>query len=454
MHKDALQRESTRLASKQSGGIRQAFATRVVVQRKALIGALHLMYWLAKEEIAHTTKFNSLKQLAISLGCDYLRELSIGKNAQYSSEQTIAELLHCLAQVLEEQTVSFLQVSPFFSLMTDESTDIAVLKQLVLVGKCLTPEGVKTFFLRITDIPNGTAGTIESAILQYISDKTLQVSKLCAFGSDGASVMTGRSSGVPVRLKQHSPKMIAVHCVNHRLALAAAHASNNIPYLQKFKSLIQTLFYFYQNSAVRMASLHTIQGILNDPQIKCKQAKDVRWLSHDNAVKTLVRALPSVLISLDRESSENSEPTAHGLLKFMKSYKFVATLYLLSDILPHLSRLSKIFQKEDIDLSLIQPCLQSTVEAISQYKHTPGPNLSKVEEVLSGDLKDLEIEASVTQKASFKEEFKISILMLLLHRLKVASHPLSYWERSEFSIHKEFSLISAIKRWLRMVARK
>ena len=44
------------------------------------------MYWLAKEEVAHTTKFNSLKDLEIS---DYLRELSLGRNAQYSSEQII-----------------------------------------------------------------------------------------------------------------------------------------------------------------------------------------------------------------------------------------------------------------------------------------------------------------------------------------------------------------------------
>ena len=66
MHKEAQQLEATRLASERDGGIRQAFASRVVVQQKALIGALHLLYWLAKE-VAHTTKFNSLKEVAILL---------------------------------------------------------------------------------------------------------------------------------------------------------------------------------------------------------------------------------------------------------------------------------------------------------------------------------------------------------------------------------------------------
>ena len=60
--------------------------------------------------------------------------------------------------------------------------------------------------------------------------------------SDGAAVMTGRSNGVAARLKKHSPRMISVNCVAHRLALAASHAADGIPYLQRFKSTLQTLF--------------------------------------------------------------------------------------------------------------------------------------------------------------------------------------------------------------------
>ena len=85
---------------------------------------------------------------------------------------------------------------------------------------------------------NGTAETIEGAILQYLGDKTLQITKLCAFGSDGASVMINKLTGVAVRLQGHNPSMIAVHCVNHRLALASAQASDSVPYLKQFKSIL------------------------------------------------------------------------------------------------------------------------------------------------------------------------------------------------------------------------
>ena len=420
MHQEAEMLEATKLASQKDGGIRQAFSARVTIQRKALIGALHLMYWLAKEEVAHTTKFNSLKDLVISLGCDYLRELSLGRNAQYSSEQIISELLQSLSLVIEERILNEMQSSNFFALMTDESTDIAVMKQLVLVGRYLPTEsdtGIQTSYLHIVDLPNGTADTIETAMLRYLSDKTLPVTKLHAFGSDGASVMTGRLTGVGVRLKSHSPNMIAVHCINHRLALAASNASDSIPYLKQFKSLLQTLFYFYQNSYVLMANLHSIQEILDDPVIKCKQAKDVRWLSHDNAIKALIRSLLSILVSLDREASENGEATAHGLYKFMKCYRFVACAYLLSDVLPHLSCLSRIFQKENVDLSLIQPCLKSTIDAIKKYKHADGPNLSKVDHVLASDLKDFRIVPTSAQKQSFKSSIQEVYIQAIVDKL-------------------------------------
>ena len=53
MHQEAEEIEAARLSSQRDGGIRQAFSARIMLQRKALIGALHIMYWLAKEEIAH-----------------------------------------------------------------------------------------------------------------------------------------------------------------------------------------------------------------------------------------------------------------------------------------------------------------------------------------------------------------------------------------------------------------
>ena len=61
--------------NKLGGGITQAFESVRTVQRQALIGGLKCMYWLAKHEIAHSTNFESVLELASSLGCTYITEL-------------------------------------------------------------------------------------------------------------------------------------------------------------------------------------------------------------------------------------------------------------------------------------------------------------------------------------------------------------------------------------------
>ena len=44
MHKEALDHDSTRLSVLRHGGIQQAFQRQVSVQRKALVGALKIVY--------------------------------------------------------------------------------------------------------------------------------------------------------------------------------------------------------------------------------------------------------------------------------------------------------------------------------------------------------------------------------------------------------------------------
>ena len=125
--------------------------------------------------------------------------------------------------------------------------------------------------------------------------------------------MTGVHTGVAT-----NTYVVGIHCVAHRLALAASQASNSVPYMKStFNNALTNLFYFYQNSPVRMSGLDAIQTVMNDPEIKLKAATSVRWLSHERACQALRSTLPSVFVSLEREATERSEPIAAGLLKMI-----------------------------------------------------------------------------------------------------------------------------------------
>lgn len=252
-----------------------------------------------------------------------------------------------------------------------------------------------------------------------MADKTLPFSRLMGFGSDGASVMTGRLSGVATRLHRSNPYLVAIHCVAHRQALACSQAGERVPYVQKFKKALTTLYWFSQASAVWTAGLKAIQEMLNSPSLKMKEAKDVRWLSHDQAVQTLRRTLPAVLTALEREGSENGEPVAIGLVKVMKCYEFVACLYLMCEVLPHLSHLSRLFQAEYTQVSVIRPYLSACIKSITSYKD--GRKVADVvatDSALADQLQPFSICASQQRKQEFDKIVRQPFIQHLLQNLE------------------------------------
>ena len=84
MHKGSEQREAIAAVTSAEGGILHAFEKTMALKRKAVPGAMKILYWVSKNEVAHFTKFESLKELCIGLGCTYLKELNVGRNATYN----------------------------------------------------------------------------------------------------------------------------------------------------------------------------------------------------------------------------------------------------------------------------------------------------------------------------------------------------------------------------------
>ena len=104
------------------------------LKHKAITGLMKCLYWLAKEETAHHTKFKSLVSLGKVLSRSYLSELEIAKNVTYSSHRIIDEFFDVLSTCVENDILSQIRDSPVVGLLSDESTDASNLKQLVILS--------------------------------------------------------------------------------------------------------------------------------------------------------------------------------------------------------------------------------------------------------------------------------------------------------------------------------
>lgn len=240
------------------------------------------------------------------------------------------------------------KASPFFAILADETTDIAILEELILYVKYVSDKGIiKCLFLGTFELSNCKAQTITDKICSVCNDLDLSMNeKMCGFESDGASTMIGSRNGVAAKLKEKVPWLVNNHCVAHRLALACSQAAEAIPYMKKFKDIVAQLYRFYDHSAVRTAGLKDIQSAIRAPDQKLKRASDTQWVSHDQAITAIRKSLPSIITSLQREATERNDAQALGLSKFICTYQFVASVYMMSDITYPITPVQAFSKKE------------------------------------------------------------------------------------------------------------
>ena len=89
-----------------------------------------------------------------------------------------------------------------------------------------------------------------------------------------------------------------------------------------------------------------------------------------------------LMVALDREASERKDPAAKAYLAKISTVNFIATLLMLYDLLPHLSRLSKVFQKSSLNFSELQSALDTAITSVEQLQNRPGPNEIQLEDFL------------------------------------------------------------------------
>ncbi len=205
----------------------------------------------------------------------------------------------------------------------------------------------------------------------------------------------------------------------HRLALAAGQASDNVPFISNtFKPTLRQLFYFYENSTVRMHGLKAIEELLGTPELKLKKALDTRWLSHDAACQTLMRILPAVIASLEREASERGEAIAVGLSRVVQTFKFIATLYMMCDVLPKVARLSRIFQLSAIDLSQLNAHVSVTVQSLNELINHSGDNFSKLKSDIETKLSPYNITYSPEAESRFQNQIQKPFIKALVENIE------------------------------------
>ncbi|KAJ8277570.1 hypothetical protein GJAV_G00076780 [Gymnothorax javanicus] len=98
--------------------------------------------------------------------------------------------------------------------------------------------------------------------------------------------------------------------------------------------------------------------------LKFKKVFEIRWLCLVEAVKAVIHNYEPLMILLEEESAQG-DLTAQGLHRQLTSYRYVAMLHLVGDILQVTNHLNRIFQYRDISFMSIESQISGVLQTLN-----------------------------------------------------------------------------------------
>ena len=204
------------------------------------------------------------------------------------------------------------------------------------------------------------------------------------------------------RLKCVNKVLLNFHCICHRLALACADTGDSIKYIVEVESLLKETWKFFENSLKRTSIFMKVQTELTDVALsertkkivgkKIRKACRTRWLSWEQSVNSVFETYAALLHTFQELEKD---ALAVGLLKKMKTVKFLGTIYILKEVVPCLTTLSKTFQAGALNFLHVGPAINHTQASLEAVKSSQSP-LKKLQEDIKPEGRLGGLESTIT----------------------------------------------------------
>lgn len=276
-------------------------------------------------------------------------EKHLASKYHYISPISQNELIELIGSNIRSALLSTVLTNNVWSLIIDETSDIAHQEQLSLCFRTVTTKlYVEEHFFKFVMVPQTDAATLVSVIKEQLFDGGFPIETLYFQCYDGASNMKGQYSGVAARIRQIAPKAIYIHCHSHLLNLSLQNSCSSIPVIRNCLGQINALYNFLEASPKRHCLFAAKQQKMSGGQ-KCKTLKllcETRWASREKAVSSVMENFEVIICALEELSDEPGKigGEASALLKSCATFEFFFYISLLNEIFHITSTLSNYLQ--------------------------------------------------------------------------------------------------------------
>lgn len=283
------------------------------------------------------------------------------------------EILKTMALQVLRKVVDSISLSPFLSLMVDETTDISNKEQLVVcirwVDKSLQPHEE---FIGLYHIDSTQSSTLIATIKDVLQRINISIAKFRGQCYDGASSMSGHRSGVAAVLQGEEPRAVYTHCYGHALSLACSGAVKNCRIMKEALETSHELIKLVKKSPRRDSLLQKLKEQMPNDSPGIRVLCPTRWTVRAQALHSIL-ANYEVLQILWDESLEIVKDTEmrsriQGVSSCMKSFDYFFGVSLGELLLNHSDNLSKTLQSSSMSAAEGQKIADMTVHTLKSIR--------------------------------------------------------------------------------------
>ncbi|XP_025420897.1 uncharacterized protein LOC112691000 [Sipha flava] len=191
---------------------------------------------------------------------------SLPKKAKYTSNKIQNDILFASSDVILQTIIREVnEGSSVYSLIVDEAQR----------------------FLGFVQVEELDALGLTNSTIEFLNSVGLDITKCISQSYDGASVMSGSTNGVQVKIRELSKnKCPYIHCYAHRLNLVLVDVAKSVEIVDNTIGSLETIYAFQSSSTLRYKIFSDVQ---KDCEIilKVPQHSDTRWVAKYKGVWTV-----------------------------------------------------------------------------------------------------------------------------------------------------------------------
>ncbi|XP_026819533.1 52 kDa repressor of the inhibitor of the protein kinase-like [Rhopalosiphum maidis] len=249
--------------------------------------------------------------------------------SKYISHRIQNEIIQICGQVIRNDIVSQVNNSVAFSLLADETADIAGKEQLSIGVRYIDINYVvHEEFIGFSEIHILNAEGVSRSILESTEKYGLNMLKLVGLGFDGCSTMSGKENGVQAIIRKIYPTACYFHCASHKLNLVV-NDQNSIPEIRNTIGTVKEIIKFFRESILRRKLIPNIPLFCEtrwSEKYKCIRLFDNNFIEIKNVLEKLSISSEANTVTRNRAfqlSSATSNSTFLISLKVIAYYSSV-----------------------------------------------------------------------------------------------------------------------------------